>query len=485
MAPRSSHWSFARKREPGRARVRVFNPTLEEHGWQSTHTIVEIVNDDMPFLVDSVTMEVNRHGLTLHLIVHPIIAVVRGPDGAATDLAGEGAATGTRESFIHVEVDRIADAAQREALAVDIARVLQDVRLAYGDWTAMQERLLAIVAELEQKEPPLPAGELGEGRAFLRWLADNHFTFLGYRRHDLVAIDGQDALRIVPGSSLGILRENASKNVSVSFAALPPEIRAYARRPELLVITKSTARSTVHRQGYLDYIAVKRFDDAGNVTGEDRFLGLFTSMAYSANPLDIPLLRRKVANVIVRAGLVQGSHAGKKLLNILATYPRDELFQTPEDELLQIAIGILHLADRQRFRLFVRRDPFERFVSCLIYAPRDNYTTELRQKWQSILQQAFNGSSSEFNVSLSESVLARIHITVRTTPGAIPQFDVREIEARLIASARRWSDDLRDALIENFGEAEGNARLARLCATHSPRGTARSSRHAPPYRTSR
>ena len=196
--------------------------------------------------------------------------------------------------------------------------------------------------------------------------------------------------------------------------------------------------------------------------GEDRFLGLFTSMAYSANPLDIPLLRRKVANVIARAGLVQGSHAGKKLLNILATYPRDELFQTPEDELLQIAIGILHLADRQRFRLFVRRDPFERFLSCLIYAPRDNYSTELRQKWQSILMQAFNGSSSEFNVSLSESTLARIHITVRTTPGAIPHFDVREIEAKLIASARRWSDDLRDALIERFGEAEGNARLRRF-----------------------
>ncbi|MEO8346505.1 MAG: NAD-glutamate dehydrogenase, partial [Betaproteobacteria bacterium] len=267
---------------------------------------------------------------------------------------------------------------------------------------------------------------------------------------------GQDALKIVPDSSLGILREAAKKDVSSSFAALPPEVRAYARLPELLIITKSTARSTVHRPGYLDYIAVKRFDAKGQVTGEDRFLGLFTSTAYSANPADIPVLRRKTADVVARAGLAPGSHAGKALINILANYPRDELFQTGEDELLHTSIAILHLGERQRFRLFVRRDRFERFLSCLIYAPRENYTTELRQKWQAILTQAFNGSSSEFNVHLSESALARIHITVRTTPGKIPEFDVRDLEVRLIASARRWGDDLKGALIEASGEARGN-----------------------------
>jgi len=454
-----SHWNFARRREAGRARVRAFNPTLEEHGWQSTHTIVEIVNDDMPFLVDSVTMEVNRQGLTLHLIIHPIINATRAPDGTLAGVASSSAPDARRESFIHVEVDRIIGTQALEELAGGVDRVLEDVRLAVGDWKAMRDTTLAIVGEIEQRPPPIPAPELDEGRAFLHWLADNHFTFLGYRRHDLVTVDGQDALRIVPDSSLGILREEGGKNVATSFAALPPEIRAYARRPELLVITKSTARSTVHRPGYLDYVGVKRFDDAGNVIGEDRFLGLFTSTAYSANPADIPLLRRKVANVVARAGLAVGSHAGKALLNILATYPRDELFQTGEDELLRTAIGILHLYDRQRFRLFVRRDAFERFVSCLIYAPRENYSTEMRQKWQAILMDAFNGTSSEFNVSLSESVLARIHITVRTTPGAIPEFDVRELEARLINAARRWTDDLKGALVEKLGEARGLERF--------------------------
>ncbi|WP_284615295.1 NAD-glutamate dehydrogenase [Aquabacterium humicola] len=449
-----SHWHFARKREPGRAKVRAFNPTISEHGWQSTHTIIEIVNDDMPFLVDSVTMEVNRDGLTLHLIVHPILDVQRDANGVLQGLGG-----GTRESFMHVEVDRVPEPQRLETLVADIERVLGDVRAAVTDWQAMRDRVTALVQQIDVSPPPLPRDEVSEGQAFLRWLADNHFTFLGCRSHTLGLHDGQDVVGVVAGSGLGILRDEAALDVVPTYTALPPEVRAFARRPELLVVTKSTARSTVHRPGYLDYIAVKRFGADGEVVGEDRFLGVFTSTAYSASPVDIPLLRRKVGEIVERAGLTAGSHAGKALLNILNTYPRDELFQTPTDELLHIAMGILHLGDRQRFRVFVRRDPFERFLSCMIYAPRENYTTELRQKWQSILVQAFNGLGSEFNVALSESVLGRIHITVRTQPGHIPAFDVREIEQRLVAAARRWEDDLKTALLESAGEARGVALL--------------------------
>ena len=450
-----SHRQLAQNRPQGTANVRVFTPTVDEHAWSCGHTVVEIVLDDMPFLVDSVTMEVNRHGLTLHLIVHPIIDVVRAADGTLTGIAAEGAPGALRESFIHVEVDRVTGQATLEALAADVARVLADARAAVADWKPMQQAAVALVSALERRPPTIPEGEAAEGRAFLGWLAQNHFTFLGYRRHELVIVDGHDALKIVPESSLGILREKPGRDHATSFAALPPEIRAYARRPELLVITKSTSRSTVHRPGYLDHVAVKRFDAAGNVTGEDRFLGLFTSTAYSANPAEIPLLRRKVGNVVARAGLAEGSHASKALTNILATYPRDELFQTGEDDLLRTALGILHLYDRQRLRLFVRRDPFERFVSCLVFAPREHFSTELRQKWQAILIAAFNGTGSEFNVSLSESVLARIHITVRTTPGAIPAVDVREVEARLVHAMRRWTEDLKAALVAAQGEARG------------------------------
>jgi glutamate dehydrogenase len=411
----------------------------------------------MPFLVDSVTMEVNRHGLTLHLIIHPLVTVKRDADGVLQGLAADGG--GAHESFIHVEVDRVPEPPRLEALAADVSRVLGDVRSAVADWRAMQQRVLDIIDEQQRHPPPLAAEELAEGQAFLRWLHDDHFTFLGCRRHGLTRVDGQDALNVVPDSGLGILREVTALDAVAAFAALPPEVRAQVRRPELLVVTKSTARSTVHRPGHLDYVAVKRFGADGAVCGEDRILGLFTSTAYSANPADIPLLRRKVADVVARAGLTPGSHAGKALVNILGTFPRDVLFQTSNDDLLHTAVGILQLGERQRFRLFVRRDPLERFLSCLIYAPREHYTTELRQKWQAILIQAFNGTGSEFNVHLSESVLARIQITVRTQPGQIPAFDTRELEARLVSAARRWDDDLKTALIEAMGEARGIALL--------------------------
>ena len=450
-----SHWNFARRREPGKPRVRVFNPSVQEHGWQSTHTIVEIVNDDMPFLVDSVTMEVNHQGLTLHLIVHPIIRVNR-TDGTLMGVLPDDSPAGGRESFMHVEVDRLTDPARMEALAKDVERVLDDVRAAVEDWKKMLAKVREVVADLDRRPPPVGQMELAEVRAFLEWLAADHFTLLGYRAHDLVMKDGDDALAVVPGSGLGILREKPGEALATSFSQLPPQVRAYARVKDLLIITKANSHSTVHRPGYLDYIGIKRYDDRGEVVGEHRFLGLYTHIAYHMRPSEIPLLRRKVANVQAKAGLAPGGHSWKSLENILDTYPRDELLQTPEDELAETATGILHLADRQRFRLFVRRDQFERFVACLIYAPRESFNTDLRKKWQSILMKAFNGQSSEFDIFLSQSVLARIMITVRTTPGQIPQVDVRELEAELAAAARRWEDDLREALLAAAGEARGN-----------------------------
>ncbi len=458
-----SHLAFARRREPGHAKVRVFNPSIEEHGWQSTHTVVEIVNDDMPFLVDSVTMEVNRHGLTLHLTIHPVMANRRDAAGQLLEAAASGDGA-LQESLMHLEVDRMPGAASMEALTADLLRVLNAVRLAVDDWRPMLAQAEAIIAEFDRRSPPIATDDIDEGRAFLRWLVSDQFTFLGYRCSDLREVDGADALQVVPGSGLGILRGSDNERLSASFAALPPEARAYARVKDLLLVTKSNSRSTVHRPGYLDYIGVKRYDERGEVCGEHRFLGLYTHTAYSVSPADIPLLRRKVANVVARAGFARGGHAAKALENTLETYPRDELFQIGEDDLLENALGILHLGERQRFRLFVRRDAFERYCVCLIYAPRENYTTDLRRKWQAILTQAFNGVSSEFNVFLSESVLARILITVRTRPGQISAYDVRELEARLIAAARRWGDELRQALLDTLGEARGNALCRRFGA---------------------
>src|SRR5574337_50439 len=454
-----SCWQFGLERAPGATRLRVLSPTLADSGWASRHTLIEVINDDMPFLVDTTTMEVNRQGLRLHLIVHPVLVVQRDAAGRLQSVRalapGEAPSGAARESWMHVEVDRVADAAARAELADGLERVLADVRAAVADWQPMLERLQGAIAELDRDLPTVPQAQRAEARAFLQWLADDHMTLLGCRRHDLVSEGGDDALRLVPGSGLGVLRE-AAADVSVSFAAVPAAARALARAPvPVLVVTRSNSRSTVHRPGYTDYVGIKRYDDAGEVIGEHRFVGLFTSSAYAARVTEVPLLRDKVAAVIRRAALPSGGHLAKALEHILATYPRDDLFQITEADLHDTALGILAATERQRLRLFLWLDPFGRFVSCLVYVPREAYSAELRSKFQAILVQAFAGQRADFEVHLGDTLLARVHFTVRTQPGGVPAVDRQQLEALLAAAARRWDDDLRDALIDDAGEARG------------------------------
>ena len=462
-----SHWHFASRFTPGASRLRVYNPRPEEHGWQSTHTIIEIISQDMPFLVDSITMEVNRQGLTVHLIIHPLMRMRRDSDGnlqAIVEIHDE--AAGTLESIIHVEVDRRTDPAHLEALQQGLARILADVHAAVADWPGMRQNLTDLVTSLEASPPPIEVTQVEEDIAFLKWLAAGNFTMLGYREYALVdeiseeTGDSDCVLRIVPGTGAGILRETGEER-SISFSALPPEVKKVAIEPRLLVLTKANARSTVHRPGYLDYVGVKKMDKDGKVIGEHRFLGLFTATAYSASPEAIPILRQKVRNVLDRAELRPHSHGGRALSIILEQYPRDELFQITSDQLYTVAMGILGLGERQRTRLFVRHDTFGRFYSCLIYAPRENYDTALRQRMQNVLLDAFQGTSSEFNVQVSESALARILILVHTKPGNVPDYDVPSIERRLVQAARRWEDELFESLTERCGEERGNLLHAR------------------------
>ncbi len=414
----AAHLDLGRRLAGDAPKLRVVNPRLDAHGWQSTHTVVQIVGDDMPFLVDSTTMEINRQGLALHLVVHPVMRVVRDAKGRLQSVAAPSAAAdGRLESFIHLEVDRQTDPGRLREIEQGLERVLRDVRATVEDWKPMQQRLRGLIAEIGTARPPLAAEEVDEARAFLEWLLDNHITLLGYRDYDLVREGGEDVLRVIKGSGLGILRESEGTTVSTSFATLPPETRAHARKPELLVLSKANARATVHRPGYLDYVGVKRIDAEGRVTGERRLLGLYTHTVYTANPRDIPVLRRKVAQVQARAGFLPASHDGKALASILEDYPRDELMQIEPGELYAHAIAILQLGERQRTRLLVRRDAYGRFVTFLLYVPRDKYNTDMRQRFQRILAEAFDGSASEFSVSLSESPLARIFMVVRTRPG--------------------------------------------------------------------
>ncbi|MCB1889433.1 MAG: NAD-glutamate dehydrogenase [Rhodocyclaceae bacterium] len=451
----ASHWHFIREHGGG-TRIRAFNPRLDEHGWESTHTIIEIIGDDMPFLVDSVGMELNRQGLTLHLIVHPVMRVRRDDKGHYLGLAEAGDSDGASfESLIHVEVDRRTEPDHLAQIEAGLADVLADVRAAVRDWPKMRQRLSDIIAGVDAAPPPGDTDETAEALEFLQWLADDNFVLLGCRDYELVDQDGENELRVLPGTGLGLLRETGGTQFSASFAALPAEIRAQAHLPSLLTITKSNTRSTVHRSGYLDYVGVKTFDASGEVTGERRVIGLLTSTAYNTNPKRIPLLRRKVTAVIERAGLMPKSHAGKALVTILEQYPRDELFQASVEDLYHNAIGILRLGERQRIRLFVRPDTFCRFVTCLIYVPRENYNTEQRKRMQAALAEAYDGIASEFEVHFSESALARILIIVRLRQSGIPDVNVRELESRLVRVSRRWEDDLREALVEHLGEERG------------------------------
>jgi glutamate dehydrogenase len=452
------HWTFAKQRTPGEPKVRVYNPQFDEHGWQSTHTVIEIVTDDMPFLVDSTRMGINREGYAIHLMLHPIMEVRRDDAGQFVEVLEPDAQDDEgviSESVIHLEIDRQTEPGVLNALHDCITTVLRQVRAAVEDWPDMRERVREIVSGMDENPPRVEDEDLEEARAFLEWIADDNFTFLGYREYDLLTEDGEDLLRSVPGTGLGILRETGRKPHSLSFAKLPPEVRRLAHATNLLNLTKANSRSTVHRPSYLDYVGVKRFDAEGEATGERRFLGLYAFSAYSMSVFEIPIIRRKVGYVLERAGFPEGSHNEKDLLEILETYPRDELFQIDKEELFEIAMGILHLQERQRVRLFVRRDTYGRFFSCLVFVPRDRYNTRIRERMQGILQRALDGTNVEFNVRLSESVLARLHFIIYVKPGENPDYDADEIEERLAEATRSWTDSLYDALIEHFGEERG------------------------------
>jgi glutamate dehydrogenase len=465
-----SHRELAQNRPVGTANVRVFTPTVEEQHWSCGLTVIEIVTDDMPFLVDSVTADLSRQERAFHLVIHPQLVVRRDAAGElqaildvdpmdldAIDEAEFGAGV---ESWMHVEIDRETTEAELEKLAASLRRVLSDVRESVEDWPKMAFECEEIAASLVTDPPPVDAQEIAHARRLLLWLADSHFTFLGYREYTLERDDNQDVLRAISGTGLGLLRYDQPH--SGSFGRLNAEARAKAREPHLLIITKANSRATVHRSSYLDYVGIKVFDANGAVTGERRFLGLFTSSAYTESVLRVPIIDTKVHQVLATSGFTADSHSGKDLLEVLETYPRDELFQTSAEALYDIATAILHLQERRTSRLFLRQDEYGRFVSCLIFIPRDRYTTAVRLKMASILRSAFHGASVDYTTSVSESVLARLHFVVRVGPGeVIPAVDKQELQQRLIDATRTWEEDLSDVARTEHGEEPG-ARLVGL-----------------------
>ncbi|HIJ61238.1 MAG TPA: NAD-glutamate dehydrogenase [Rhodospirillaceae bacterium] len=445
-------FAFARARAPGGGpgapKVRVYQPRAGEHGWDCPHSVVEVVNDDMPFLVDSMTVALQRRDIAVHLLVHPVLAVARDANGKLLDVGGDG----PLESFMHIEIDRRSGEAEAEALAAELALVLADVRLAVDDWPAVKAQVEAIGVQLAAQATVADPAELTESKEFLKWIGDDNFTLLGYCCFDL-----KDGIAVEPDGRLGLMKAPGFTLFDDHDGMMPPEIQVFLARPYLLMLAKADRLARVHRGTPLDIVGIKRFGPDGTVIGMHAVIGLFTHSAYTLAPLAIPLLRRKVQQILERAGFGPKSHDGKALLAILENFPRDELMQTGKDALFETSLGILRLQERQRVALFLRQDEFKRFFSALIFVPRDRYDTRLRQTIQDILEDACQGRVTASYTQLGDSPLARLHCLVRTDPKSIPEVDAAALEARVADAARSWNDRLQEALVETHGEDRGLA----------------------------
>ena len=435
-------WEFAHERSSDRIKVRV-REGLDKSGKPLGRDIVEVIGQDRPFLVDSVMGEIASHGLDVLAMVHPVLQVRRDDDGNRVESGGRVIA----ESMIQVHVD-VLDKAARDALEAEVRATLSDVREAVEDWRDMRARMDECLEHLKAANTRAPREEVEEALAFLSWLRDDHFAFIGCRSYEF-DVDEEGKLRsrepsIARDSGRGILRdpERTILRRTSEPLVIVPAIEAFLRAPSPVIVAKANMKSRVHRRVYMDYIGVKRYRDDGAVTGETRFVGLFTAEAYDQMARDVPLIRRKVRRVLDKAGKTPGSHSAKKLQHIVENYPRDELFQTSEEDLLEISQGILHLFDRPRTRLFLRRDQFDRFVSVLLFVPRDRYNTRVRTEAGELIRKAFNGRLSAFYPMFGDGSLARVHFIIGLDPFNHPEPDTAELERDIALLARTWEDEL-------------------------------------------
>jgi glutamate dehydrogenase len=444
-------------RAPGQSHVEILSFRADNDSETRNESVLIAINDDMPFLFDSLMGELGLQGVRVHALFHPIVATQR---DATEKRVTSGEAV--RESLIVLVLDGLIDGARARGLIAGAQNVFEQVRHAVRDWKAMQTHLREAIVALKSHPPQDNADELAESIAFLEWMGDNHFTFLGARDYSYSDADG-GRLDPIEGSGLGVLGQSDARVVSrgEDRSSLTPEVRAFLNQPTPLIITKSNERSVIHRRVHMDYVGVKLFGPTGKLIGERRFVGLFTSGAYSRRPGDIPLLRLKVSHVTERANLAPNSHDGKALAHILDAYPRDELFQISEDELFATAIGMLQLGERPKVRVFLRFDRFDRFVSALVFVPRDRYDTHSREKIHAILAKAFNGRMSASTPTLDDTLLARVHFIVGRNEGLRPHVEVHNLEAEIRSAIRTWDDGFVAALARTHGEAQAHGMFQR------------------------
>ncbi len=448
-----AHWQLLKERTDSAPRVRVYNPNFDEHGWQSSHTIVEIVTDDISFLVDSLSMGLNHAGIMIHLTIHPLVGALRDEQGVLKAVHDPSTGLGKLESMICFQIEKQLASDVLEAIESMVRSVILDVMLANQDWLVMRQRVCTIAEGMAAKILPEEKDEMLEARAFLDWVVEDHFTFLAYCEFDLRTSSGKQNLLLNKASKLGLFRDTGTAGREPE-SVIPVLSDRYTGFPSHLVVTKANTRSTVHRPAYMDYIGIKKYNEQGEVNGLFCIVGLFTIAAYNSPPMYIPLLRTKVAEVTRASGIAPRSFSGKVLQNILVTFPRDDLFQIPLDKLTEISFGILGLQERFRTQLFMFKDTFNRFFSILVYLPKERYNRELRLRIQKLLVDELRGIEVEFDTRFSESTLARLRFIIHISSDAPVEYNQARLESRIIEATRTWQDDLRKALLEKYGEAD-------------------------------
>ncbi|WP_342640520.1 NAD-glutamate dehydrogenase [Rhodoligotrophos ferricapiens] len=442
--------AFLSERTPGRCKIDIYNPECVGTSRLKDVTVIEIANDDMPFLLDSALGVLNERGIAIELVLHPILAVERTRSGSLTNFSESGTAPMRmpRESLIHFHVSRLSSPEAMDALSAELKRAFADTRTVVLDWERMRDRVADLIEDYQTNPPPIPLEDLSESIQFLQWLLDGHFTFLGLKEFHFKNGDSAGQLEPADTPGLGLLRAPDARVLrkGEELVHVTPEVMQWLSEPDPLIITKANVRSTVHRRIYLDYVGVKLFTTLGELAGELRIVGLFTSAAYTGSARSVPIIRRKVAQVFAHSGFDEDSHSGKALLHILETFPRDELFQADVDTLEDISTGILQLEERPRTRLFVRKDKFNRFIAALVFVPRDRFSTDVRIRIGELLAKAYHGHVSAFYPYFTDSALVRVYFIIGRREGEIPDVNVGELEAAASEIVRTWDDRFADAL---------------------------------------
>jgi glutamate dehydrogenase len=460
-------FQFASDRGLNPVAIRVFNPTIENDGYRGRGTVVEVSTLDRPFLVDSLTGEIQSHGVVVDHVTHPVIGTTRDADGALTTV-GPARDAEMRESVQHYELSRKLHIDEMQLLHDGLARTLGDVRRAVEDFGLLKGRILRMIDLARQAGNRYPADEMENAEAFLQWLLDLNFVFLGYREYEILDVEGVPSLQVVPDSGLGILRnETASAYATaVPLESIATDLRARFESGELLVITKANSVSTVHRRVKLDYIGIRMVDEEGHIVGEARMLGIFTSKAYMTPAAAMPLLNHKLQQIIEAEDLIEGTHDHKATIEIFESFPKEELFSSPWTEIHQSVAGLVRLRESQHVKLFVRRDLLNRSVAIVVALPRDRFNARLRKRLQQVFMERFNGTSVDYLLALGEIDPAQIHFTV-WVDGEVPDVSFEDLEQEVVALTRTWEDRLEEELIRRVGEDEGS-RIANKWASRFP-----------------